>query len=86
MVYSHNIEREVIAEGECNGFEFYVLNLGTHPTAYVNVPKEHKDYWNRKLEFDLDVHGGITYMSESLCIDEDIRIGGFWVRLGLCPL
>lgn len=39
MIYSATRidQPEMLADGEYKGFHFYVLNLGTHPCAYVDV-------------------------------------------------
>ena len=47
---------EVLAEGDLKGYHYAILNLGTHPTAYVETKKE-----SPTLEHDITVHGGITY-------------------------
>ena len=51
-------------------YEYYILNLGTHPTAYVVLEKE--DMLFNKLYMDLDwieCHGGLTY-SETYLMEE----------------
>lgn len=61
MVY--NILRkppERIADGTYKGLDYYVLSLGTHPCAYIDVsdtPLAGKDY----DDIDVDCHGGLTY-------------------------
>jgi hypothetical protein len=54
-----------IAEGEYKGFTYYVLSLGTHPCAYVDVTNTNllgKDY----SEIDIECHCGLTYAREHL--------------------
>lgn len=56
---------EMLADGEYKGFHFYVLNLGTHPCAYIDVTDTDlngKDYSN----IDIACHGGLTYSDEYL--------------------
>jgi hypothetical protein len=56
---------ERIAEGEYKGFTYYVLNLGTHPCAYVDVTNTNlhgKDY----SDIDIECHCGLTYSREYL--------------------
>lgn len=61
MVY--NILRkppERIADGTYKGLDYYVLSLGTHPTAYIDVSDTKlagKDY----NDIDIECHGGLTY-------------------------
>lgn len=71
MRYTSQSIREVIAEGEVNNVEYYILNLGTHPTAYVKIPESNKLY--RKDLYDTEdlikgIHGGITYNEDHLYI------------------
>lgn len=57
---------ERLTDGEYNGFSFYVLSLGTHPCAYVDVTDTElngRDYGN----IDIECHGGLTYSREYLC-------------------
>ena len=56
---------EQIASGNYKGFDYYVLNLGTHPCAYIDVSdtelkQTHYD------DIDIDCHGGLTYSREYL--------------------
>ena len=67
MIYSAKrlIPPERIAEGEYKGITYYVLNLGTHPCAYVDVNNtilHGKDY----DEIDIMCHFGLTYAREHL--------------------
>lgn len=51
---------ERIADGRHKGFDFYVLNLGTHPCAYIDVSDTSLygvDYSN----IDINCHFGLTY-------------------------
>lgn len=61
---------ERIAEGEYKGFTYYVLNLGTHPCAYVDVSNTSlhgMDY----DDIDIECHFGLTYASEHLSTVEE---------------
>ena len=54
---------EMLADGEYKGFHFYVLNLGTHPCAYIDVTETNlngKDY----TDIDINCHFGLTYSRE----------------------
>ena len=44
MIYYKKQRCELLASGICFGYKYYVLNLGTHPTAYVEIPKDNKNY------------------------------------------
>lgn len=57
--------KERIADGEYKGFDFYVLNLGTHPCAYIDVSETELagKYYD---DINIDCHCGITYACETL--------------------
>ena len=75
MVYSNEREIEIIARNVYKGVEYFVVNIGIHPCAYVTCEKEfldkHRDEWG-----DIDgisVHGGVTYTGK---ISELSAFGG----------
>lgn len=84
MEYSSSRSRELLSKFKCYGFNCYIMNLGTHPTAYIEIPGDNKFFGDYDLE--LDVHGGITYHSGHLLISEDETLEGWFIRLGLCTL
>ena len=77
MIYQKDRKMELLHKGEYKGYNFYILNLGTHPTAYIEIPKEHKLYgkdYNEIYEmgYDIDVHGGLTYSDDELmCVKSE---------------
>lgn len=80
MIYQKkNRKIEVLDTGEYLGFTYYILNLGTHPTAYIKIPKNHKYYKKDYEEIDLEVHGGLTYSSKCLGINENEKIEGWFL-------
>lgn len=56
---------EQIAKGNYNGFDYYVLNLGTHPCAYIDVTETDLNgvFYD---DIDLECHCGLTYSREYL--------------------
>ncbi len=66
MVYQEKRKIEILYEGLYLGFQFYILNLGTHPTAYIEIPRTSKLYGKGYNDIDLDVHGGLTYANSDL--------------------
>lgn len=67
MIYSKNRSESVeqIAAGTYKNFDYYVLNLKTHPTAYIDVTDSPLngvcyDY------IDIYCHGGLTYSEPTL--------------------
>ena len=54
-------EPEILASGEHKGYNYYVLNQGTHPCGYVEIPRDSK-YFNVDYdEIPVECHGGLTY-------------------------
>lgn len=66
MVYSTERKREILDEGIIDGFHYIILNLGWHPTAYVEIPKNHPYYkaGYDDIDIDIEVHGGLTYSGD----------------------
>lgn len=56
---------EMLADGEYKGFHFYVLNLGTHPCAYVDVADSDLN-GTHYSDIDIECHCGLTYSREYL--------------------
>lgn len=50
---------ELICDGEYKGYYYAITSLGTHPCAYVKIPKENKFY-------QYDVLGNELYMSNNI--------------------
>lgn len=73
MIYRENrLETpEVLYSEEYKGYKFYVLNLGTHPCAYVKIPKGDKFYEVDYDNIDVECHYELTYSNKSLrSVDE----------------
>nr|DAQ17658.1 MAG TPA: hypothetical protein [Caudoviricetes sp.] len=67
--------REVLAGGSYNGYEYRIISYFTHPCAYVKLHEN--EIVN---DADIDCHGGITYDSDGLIIDADMRTEqGRWI-------
>lgn len=79
MVYQFERKIEVLDTGFCFGLLYYILNLGTHPTAYIKIPENHKFYGKDIDEINLNVHYGVTYSNEGLYLEEGQKIDGWFV-------
>ncbi len=71
MIYQKDRKMEILHVWEYKGYRYFVLNLGTHPTAYIEIPEGHKLYGKSYNEiydmgYDIDVHGGLTYSEDNL--------------------
>ena len=83
MEYGKNIDREVLYHGNIDGVECAIVNTrGSHPCAYINVPKSILDkYNNPELDYDkwfADCHGGFTY-ADTKAPGIDSEEDGFWL-------
>lgn len=78
MVYQNYQMRKVLDRGTIDGYEYVILSLGIHPTAYVNVPAGHPAYKKGYGKVDISVHGGITYADDYLETGDDEE-KGWWI-------
>lgn len=79
LVYKYNekdigSEREILHNGTYRGYNFFIVYMGIHPCAYVEVPKGHP--WYRleyqEIEDKIYCHGGLTYSDNlSLTLKEE---------------
>ena len=79
MEYQSERIFEILCQGIYKGYQFYIMNLGTHPTAYVEIPITNKLFGKTYNEIydmgiDIDVHGGLTY-SKSYLLESHL-LGG----------
>lgn len=52
----------ILEQGKYKGYEYYIVNIGTHPCCYVEIPVEREVFRHRKIgTFHIPCHGGITY-------------------------
>ncbi len=66
----------ILANGKYKGYEYWILNLGVHPTAYVRVPHEHKYHMKHYDEIPIECHYGLTYSEPYLYLgNNDYAIG-----------
>ena len=84
MVYQNERICKLLDLGKYENYEYFILSLGTHPTAYVDLgPAKFLKIGERKIDKtvvgyelktfsteDISVHGGITYESYGLKDDE----------------
>lgn len=71
MIYQKDRKIELLYQDNYKGYNYYILNLGTHPTAYIEIPKGHLLYemdYNEIYDkgYYIDVHGGLTYSENKL--------------------
>lgn len=79
MRYQSTRTVEILETGYYMGLLYYILSLGTHPTAYIRVPKDNKFYGKEIEQIDIEVHGGITYSEDGLYIKDGQIIDGWFI-------
>lgn len=76
----------ILADGVYRNHQYVVKSLGTHPTAYVCLNPDDSMYLEAEKsnpecgydDFPVDCHGGLTYFSDVLIV-EDRKISGLWI-------
>ena len=48
MMYGADITNEILADGNYNGYNFYVVSYGAYPGVYIFLPKTDKFYQQSK--------------------------------------
>ena len=66
MVYGRKRNREVLDRGIYEGYEYFVISLGTHPCAYVKLHNENPEV----AKYNIGCHGGITYCEDYLILPD----------------
>lgn len=79
MQYQADRDIELLDSGIYKNYNYYILSLGTHPTAYIEIPKDNKIYKKDYSEIDLYVHGGLTYSRNFLWISEEKKLEGWFI-------
>ena len=78
MVYQKTRKIELLHNDIYKDFHYYILNLGTHPTAYVEIPKKSKLYGKNYNDIDIMCHGGLTYSSDILFTSKNTKLANSW--------
>ena len=69
MVYGNRKKPEVLYSGDYKGHKFAILNLGSHPTAYIENKMAITDCYDCRLD-NVGVHGGFTYCDQGYWDEE----------------
>lgn len=65
-VYSYDRTPKIIKQDIYNNFNYYIISYGTHPCAYVEIPREHRYFQEHYDDIDILCHGGVTYSENHL--------------------
>ena len=82
MIYKPERNIKLLYKNIYKGYHYYILSLGTHPTAYVELPKNHKfynkSYWEIEEGSNILVHGGFTYSENGLQTGNNTTLENSW--------
>lgn len=79
MIYESTKKRELLYNDIYRGYHFYIISYGTHPCCYVEIPSKSKIFKMSYLDIEsIDVHGGLTYSSDYLCIGINTVLNNSW--------
>lgn len=73
MEYDFNPTVKMLYNDYWLGFHFYVLSMGTHPTAYIEVPKDFKKTKDLGIEITYDS----AYLNVGTIIYQNSRFIGW---------
>ena len=79
MIYKTGRTVELLYNDIYKNYHYYILSLGTHPTAYVELTKNHKYFNKDYMDIDeIECHGGLTYSNSKLKIGINRIMEGNW--------
>ena len=80
MIYSKFPTVELIATDEYKGYEYAVVNYGTHPCCYVKLYRDHPFFGHDHNRISLSCHGGLTYSKNHVqAISDNLDSDGWWI-------
>lgn len=75
MQYAHLGSAITLDHDSYQGYEYLVVNFGSHPACYIRLRENHpyynKDFWNMKIKPHSDLSFGGTL--------EKYHLDGFWI-------
>lgn len=64
MIYQELLVQDILDEGVIDGYHYVIVSYGSHPCAYVEIPKTHHFYHCDYSDINVRVHGDLTYDGE----------------------
>lgn len=61
MEYMKERVARVLDKGKEKGMKWCIVSYGTHPCAYICLPKGHKYYKKSYDDIPVNCHGGLTF-------------------------
>lgn len=83
MIYRPKRKIELLYNQIYKGYHYYILSLGVHPTAYIEIPRSNilfNKNWKQLYDMGvyLPVNGGITYSSDKLWTGDNTIMQNSW--------
>lgn len=79
IYHDKRLEKPQILEHDVyEGYEYYIITLGSHPCCYVLLPKGHCYHGEHYDDIPIECHFGLTY-SEPTLFRDNIIDNGAWV-------
>lgn len=71
----------IVDKGIIDDYQWFIASYGTHPCAYVKIPKEHKLHNRKDIGdfYDIDVHGDITFTGEDFLFNPVVDNDSWWI-------
>ena len=82
-LYNSNRANRLVKKDTYRGLTYIIASCGTHPVAYVKIPRNHFFYRVRDKEviynFPAPCHGGITFVGTPSTIGVDFNKRDIWI-------
>ena len=80
MVYHDRSTPEILDEGNYKKYHYAIVSMGSHPCAYVELPKSNQ-YYGKDYDFiPIECHGGLTYSAYGLLPTQHPEYkNGYWI-------
>ena len=70
IIYKNKIKSEILEHGIYHGYEWYIFDLGTHPTAYIKINSDNilfnKSYWEIEVINKRNTEDNLLHISNTL--------------------
>lgn len=68
MVYTNERKIEVLERNFYKGYQYLIVNYGTHPCCYIALESKHPYYGVSDDNININCHGGLTYSNYGLIL------------------
>lgn len=80
MIYRNRFTPEILDEGYYKQYHYAIVSLGSHPCAYIELPKNNQYYGEDYDNIPIECHGGLTYSAYGLLPTQHAEYkDGYWI-------